>query len=53
MGIREMEIILKLRRLQWFGHVRRIGQDGVVLMAEGMRLRERNQWTGLGGPWSK
>ncbi len=33
-GIREMEVILRQRRLQWFGHVRRAGQDSVVRMVE-------------------
>ncbi len=33
-GIREMEVILRQRRLQWFGHVRRAGQESVVKMVE-------------------
>ncbi len=33
-GIREMEAILRQRRLQWFGDLRRAGQDSVVKMVE-------------------
>ncbi len=33
-GIREMEVILRHRRLQWFQHVWRAGQDSVVRMVE-------------------
>ncbi len=48
-GIREMEVILWQRRLQWFGHVRRLGQDSVVKMVvevEGRRPvgRPRKVW---------
>ncbi len=47
-GIREIEVILRQRRLQWFGHVRRAGQDSVVrtVEVEGRRPvdRPRKTW---------
>ncbi len=40
-GIREMEVILRQRRLQRFGLVRRAGQDSVVRMVEEVEVEGR------------
>ncbi len=40
-GTREMEVILRQRRLQWFGHVRRVGQGSVVGMAQEVEVEGR------------